>query len=199
MPEPNAERLDRQLAFLREIDRLKEVERRTWLLSGARHENSAEHSWHLAIMALLLADQANEPIALARVLPMLLVHDLVEIDAGDTYIYDAPGMAAKAERERAAAERIFGLLPEDQAAWLWSLWTEFEHGDTPEARFARALDRLQPLLHNVYTRGRAWREHGTLAADVYRVNGRMAEGAAPLWEHARRLLDEAVARGDLAE
>src|SRR5436309_14613445 len=141
------DRFERQIRFILEIDKLKGILRRTYLLNVDRAENTAEHSWHLAIMAILLAEHANEPVDVARVVKMVLIHDIVEIDAGDTYCYDTEAALNKAERERAAADRIFGILPEDQSRELRELWDEFEEGRTPEARFALALDRFIPQLH----------------------------------------------------
>lgn len=194
---PDADRLARQLEFILEVDRLKSVLRRSLLVDGSRNENSAEHSWHIALMAVVLAEHADEVVDVARVVRMLLVHDVVEIDAGDTYVYDVEATSGKAEREGRAAERLFGLLPEDQAAEVRALWDEFERRATPEARFAHAIDRLQPLLHNFATQGRAWRHHGVTADRVESVNRHMAEGSERLWEHARRLIAEAVERGYL--
>lgn len=193
-----ADRLSRQLQFIIEIDKLKSVLRRTYLIDAPRRENSAEHSWHLAVMAVLLAEHANVPVDLLRVLKMLLVHDIVEIDAGDTYIYDVQGALDKARREQQAAERIFGLLPADQAAELRSLWDEFEARCSPEARFAAALDRLMPLLHNYTTEGRSWQEHGITSDMVLARNAQIGDGAAPLWETAQSLIADAVTRGYLA-
>ena len=190
------ERLDRQLAFVLELDRLKRVERRSWLLDGSRFENSAEHSWHVALMALVLAEHAREPLDLARVVKMLLVHDVVEIDAGDTYIYGA-GTAGQDEREAAAADRLFGLLPDGQGETLRALWEEYEAQSSPEARFAKSIDRLMPFLHNVHTEGRSWREHGVCAADVTTVIAQIAPGSEALHALARRLLRAAVDAGHL--
>jgi putative hydrolase of HD superfamily len=190
-----SDRLGRQLAFVLEIDRLKTILRQTAIADGSRRENSGEHSWHLAMMALVLAEHSPEPVVLERVLGMLLVHDIVEIDAGDTFAYDTTGNLDKLEREERAAERIFGLLPDDQAAEIRVLWDEFEVRETPEARFAAALDRLQPILLNMATEGRAWREHGVTAEMVLERNRHVAEGAPALWEHIRGLVDEAVGRG----
>lgn len=192
------DRLGRQIAFLLEIDRLKEVERRTYLLSETRRETSAERSWHLAMAALLLAEHAAEPVNGARVAAMVLVHDVVEIDAGDTFVYDTEAAAGKAERERAAVERLFGILPPDQARSLRDLWDEFEARATPESRFAQALDRLLPVLHNIHTGGRAWRENGITADRVLARNAHIAEGSPALWGLVSRLLDRAVAEGHLA-
>lgn len=194
---PAADRLARQLEFVLEVDRLKTVLRRTLLTDRSRQENSAEHSWHIALMAVVLAEHAAEEVDVGRVVRMLLVHDVVEIDAGDTYVYDAVAALDKAEREERAAERLFGLLPADQAGEVRALWDEFERRATPEARFAHAVDRLQPILHNFATEGVAWRRHGVTADRVEAVNRHMAEGSESLWRHARRLIDEAVERGFL--
>ena len=195
----NTERLAQQIAFLLEIDKLKTVLRRTYLLDDPRHENSAEHSWHLAVMAMLLAEHANAPVNLLHVLKMLLIHDVVEIDSGDTYIYDVAGNESKAAREQEAAKRIFGLLPSDQQEEMHRLWEEFEARETPEARFAAALDRLMPMLHNYHTQGRSWQEHGVTDAQVIGYNGHMTEGAAALWEYAEAMIKDAVGKGYLAE
>jgi len=195
----DTERLERQIAFVLEVDRLKSILRRSYLLNETRHENTAEHSWHLAVMALVLAEHASAEVNALKVLKMLLVHDIVEIDSGDTYIYDAAGNDTKAERENAAARRIFGLLPEDQQLEITQLWQEFEARETPEARFAAALDRLMPLLHNYHTEGRSWREHGISEAQVMRLNSHMAEGSQTLWDYAEALIKEATAKGYLRE
>jgi putative hydrolase of HD superfamily len=193
------ERLARQIAFILEIDRAKQVLRRNLLLDGSRRENDAEHSWHLAVMALVLSEHAGTPtLDLLRVVKMLLIHDVVEIDVGDIFIYDAALQIEKVEQERKAAERIFGLLPEDLASEMRALWEEFEGRETPEARFAAALDRMQPLLHNFHTQGQSWREHGITHDRVLAVNSRIADGAPGLWEYARGLIEDAVRRGFLA-
>lgn len=191
------QRLEAQLRFILELDRLKGVLRQSWLLDGTRRENSAEHSWHVAMMALVLAEHANAPVDPARVATMLLLHDMVEIDAGDTFAYDAAAHADKAEREAAAAGRLFGLLPADTAAGLRGLWEEFEAAQSMDARFAHALDRLMPMLHNVHTAGRAWQAHGVTADRVLARNVTIAEGSETLWAYARGLIDQAVARGYL--
>lgn len=190
-------RFARQVRFILEIDRLKSVRRRSYLADGSRLENSAEHSWHLAVMAMLLSEHAALPVDPFRVVKMLLVHDIVEIDAGDTFLYDADAARDKAEREARAAERLFALLPEDQAVELRSLWEEFEARETPEARFARALDRLEPMLLNFASGGRSWREHGVRRDQVVEANRHTAEGSPAVWEHALRLIDEAARRGYL--
>lgn len=194
-----SERLRQQIAFVREVDALKSISRQTWLLNQHRKENDAEHSWHITVMALLLQEYAPTEIDVPRVLHMMLIHDLVEIDAGDVLVYDEAARAAQHERERAAAERIFGILPADQAASWRAVWDEFEARETPEARYARALDRLQPLLHNLFTEGRAWREHGIRHEQVIATNAGIGEGAPELWDLARALIDQAVAAGHLAE
>ncbi len=194
----DSERLRRQLDFVVEIDRAKNVFRQTYLMDGKRFENDAEHSWHLAIMAFLLIEYASEPeLDVLRVVKMVLVHDLVEIDAGDTYCYDEEAGRDKAQREQAAAARIFGILPGDQGVELRALWEEFEAMETPEARYAAALDRLQPLLHNYLTEGRAWRAHGISRAQVIERCHHIAAGSPVLWGYTGELIDRAVEKGYL--
>ena len=194
----NDSRLAKQVEFIVEIDKLKQVVRRTWLTDKSRQENDAEHSWHLGVMAILLLEHAQQPrLDLLRVLKMVLIHDLVEIDAGDTFAYDDAGALDKAERESAAADRVFGLLPADQAAELRTLWEEFEARQTPEAKYAAALDRFQPMLHNYRTQGKAWQEHGITADQVIARNQHIAEGSPALWEYAREFVADAVAKGYL--
>ena len=193
----DAQRFERQIQFILEIDKLKTVLRRTYLIHEDRSENTAEHSWHLAIMAILLAEHANEPVNVPRVVKMVLIHDIVEIDAGDTYFYDTTAALDKSQREQAAADRLFGILPPDQGNELRELWEEFEASETADARFALALDRFMPQLHNYHTHGRSWTEHGITAERVLERNASMAEGSARLWECARSLLDDAVAKGFL--
>ena len=190
-----ATRLAEQLCFLLEADRLKSVERRGYVADGARHENAAEHSWTLALMALLLAEHAAEPVDVASVVRMVLIHDLVEVDAGDTYVYDEARRADQGAREQAAADRLYGLLPGDQGAELLALWNEFEHGTSAEARFARSLDRFAGFLLNHASRGRSWREHGITADRVLAVNRSIDAGAPALWNEVRRRLAEALDRG----
>lgn len=192
------DRLQQQLQFVAELDRLKTVLRKTPLTDGSRRENSAEHSWHLAVMVMVLKEHAAaEELDVSRVLKMLLLHDVVEIDAGDTYCYDAEGREDQRERESRAAKRLFGLLPEDQAERMRRLWEEFEAGRTPEARFAAAMDRLQPLLHNFLTEGQSWREHGIGVDQVLERNRCMERGAPDLWRRVRSMLERAVRRGHL--
>ncbi len=198
-PRPEAaggtDRLAAQIRFILEIDKLKSVLRRTWILDRSRRENSAEHSWHLAVMAVLLAEYGPPGLDLARVLKMVLVHDLVEIDAGDTFCYDQTAVLDQNERERRAADRLFALLPADLATELRGLWEEFDARASPDARFAAALDRLQPVLHNYTTGGGTWREHSVTRDQVVARNQPMGEGAPELWEYAKSLIDDAVARG----
>lgn len=193
------ERLLQQVEFLVEVDKLKTILRQTHLIHQDRRENDAEHSWHLAIAAMVLVEHVNEEVDLAKVITMVLIHDLVEIDAGDTFCYDYEGAKDKAQREERAADRIFGLLPEDQAQTFRNLWDEFEERETPEARFAAALDRFQPVLHNLHTGGGAWKRHGIPRAQVEDRNSPMGQGSVRLWQYVSRLLDEAVASGMMKE
>jgi putative hydrolase of HD superfamily len=186
-----------QIAFLSELDRLKGVLRASPVLGGARRENSAEHSWHVAMCALVLAPHAPAGVSVDRAVRMLLVHDIVEIDAGDAYIYDTAARAGKAQAEQQAADRLFGMLPDDQARRFRALWDEFEARQSPEARFARALDRLQPLLHNYVTEGKSWQEHNAQAADVYEMNRQIADCSPVLWDFALRIIRQSVQKGYL--
>lgn len=185
------ERLLRQVEFLAEIDKLKNVLRQTRLIHEDRRENDAEHSWHLALAAIVLAEHANEPIDTAKVIKMVLIHDLVEIDAGDTFCYDYEGAKDKEEREQRAADRLFSMLPGDQGREFRVLWDEFEERKSPEARFAAALDRFQPVLHNLRTGGGTWIRHGITRDQVEERNAPMAEGSRQLWQYISELLDEA--------
>jgi putative hydrolase of HD superfamily len=191
-------RLAAQLGFLVEAHRLSGVERRTRVAGGQRLENSAEHSWHLALLCVVLGEYAPAGVDLARVLPMLVIHDLVEIDAGDTYIYDVAGQAGKLDRERVAATRIFGLLPPEQGAALAELWEEFEARVTPDARFAAAIDRLAPFLLNLEHHGGSWREHQVTAEQVRANLAKVGEGAPELAPFVSAAIDGAVAAGWLA-
>lgn len=193
------ERLDRQFAFLREIDKEKEITRQNYLASGSRREGDAEHAWHLAVMALLLAEYAEEEVDLLRVVSMVLIHDLVEIDAGDTYVYDAAGVSTQRERELAAADRIFALLPGDQGKKMRALWDEFEARETPEAKFARTLDCIQPNMLNDASQGKSWLEHGIRLSQVLRRNQRAGEGSRMLWDYARTHFVESHRGKELAE
>lgn len=193
------DRLARQLRFVVEIDRLKTVLRQTLLTDASRRENSAEHSWHLGLMAALLAEHAGGAVDVARTMKMVLVHDVVEIDAGDAFCYDPAANLGKEERERAAAARIFGLLPAEQADELRGLWEEFEAGESPDARFAVALDRLQPLLQNLHSGGGSWRAHGIAREQVLRRMDPIRTGAPALWPQVLALVEEAVAAGHLRD
>lgn len=191
-------RLLKQIEFIVEIDKLKSVYRKSVLMDKSRTENDAEHTWHLSVMAILLLEHANdEEIDILRVLKMLLVHDLVEIDAGDTFAYDDKGHEDKYERELAAAKRIFSLLPEDQREEFLALWHEFEDRVSSESRYAAALDRLQPLLHNYYTEGYTWQKYGITSDKVLARNRHISEGSASLWAFAENLIRSAVDKGYL--
>ncbi len=192
-----SERLTQQLDFLVQMDALKQVFRQSVLIGDGRPENDAEHSWHLALMAIILREHAASEVDITRVLSMHLVHDLVEIHAGDTFAYDVAGHDDKEEREQAAADRIFALLPQDQARQMRALWDEFEERVTPESRYAAALDRLQPLLLNYHTDGHAWKKHGVRHTQVIERNAHIAEGAPSLWEYARQLINDALKEGKL--
>lgn len=194
------DRLEKQFEFIVEVDKLKQVYRQTYLADGSRKENDAEHSWHLALMVFLLAEHTLEKkVDLLHTMKMVIIHDLVEIDAGDTYCYDEKGALDKEERERKAATRIFNLLPADQAQEVWALWEEFEEVSTPEARFAAALDRLQPLLLNYASQGKSWQEHEVQRSQALKRNNHIEDSSAVLWAQALRILDEAVKKGYLAE
>ena len=194
----HATRLAAQIEFLVEVDKLKEVQRQTITTKGRRAENSAEHSWHFALMVIILAEHGNhQPLDVLRILKMVLIHDLVEIDAGDTFAYDTKNMADQHEREAVAATRIFGMLPGDQATAYRGLWDEFEAQETPEARFAAACDRFHPMLLNCRTEGHAWRKHGITKDRVLARNAHVAKGSSSLWEYAVRMIDEAVSKGHL--
>ncbi|MBQ0059914.1 MAG: HD domain-containing protein [Lachnospiraceae bacterium] len=177
-------RLERQMAFALELDKEKLIGRQNYLSDGQRKENDAEHAWHLAIMTLLLSEYANEPIDVLHTVAMVLMHDVVEIDAGDTYAYDENGKASQAEREMKAAKRIYNMLPEDQARKYMDLWLEFEEQKTPEARFARTMDNIQPLILNVAANGRSWLENGIHLSQVLGRNRHTASGSEELWQHA---------------
>ena len=191
------QRLQQQLQFLLEIDKLKAVLRQSHLIGVKRRENSAEHSWHVALMAMILAEYANEPVDVLKVVKMLLIHDLVEIDAGDTYMYLEQEDPNQLLREQQAAQRLFTLLPDDQAIEFRAVWDEFEARKTIEARYAKSLDRLMPLLHNYHTQGTSWQEHGVKSELVLQRNAYMAEGASDLWDYAQQLIQKAVSQGYL--
>ncbi|NUW44769.1 HD domain-containing protein [Nonomuraea rhodomycinica] len=196
---PEEDRLTAQIAFAVEIDKLKRVIRRNLLMDGSRRENDAEHSWYVGMLALVFAEHAPPGTDIQRVIAMLLVHDLVEIDAGDTFIYDPVAVAAQAEAERTAAERIFALLPADQAASMRALWEEFEARETPEARFAKALDRFAPILANHNTEGGTWPLFRVTASQVKEKVRLIEEGSPSLGAYAMELVELSVARGHLSE
>jgi putative hydrolase of HD superfamily len=191
--------LNQQIDFILEMDKLKSIFRRSYVLGTDRNENDAEHSWHLSIMAVVLSEYANSEIDVLQVLKMLLIHDIVEIDAGDTFCYDDKGATDKAEREQRAAGRIFGMLSENQEMEFRCLWEEFEKGQTPEAMFAKSLDRLMPLLHNYHSEGKAWKEHGITQDQVINKNKHIADGSKELWEYAYSIIGDAVEKGYLAK
>ena len=191
------ERLQKQLDFILEIDKEKNIFRQTHLSGHGRNENDAEHAWHMAIMAYLLQEYSNEKIDVARVMLMCLIHDVVEIDAGDTYAYDAEGLKTKKAREEAAKERLYSMLPEDQKADLVAIFDEFEERKTPEAKFARALDNLQPLLLNHSNGGGDWKNHDVTAEQVYGRQSRTREGSEKLFEVTDQILKENIAKGNL--
>lgn len=193
------ERLQKQMKFILEVDKVKEIFRQTYLSDGSRKENDAEHSWHLALMAVLLKEYANEDVDLLKVIPMVLIHDLVEIDAGDTYAYDQAGLATQRERETKAADRIFGLLPSDQAEVFRTLWEEFEAYETAEAKFAHALDNCQPLFLNDASGGKSWREHGVHKSQIYKRNEHTAEGSVEIWEYMKTLVDKHIQLGNVID
>jgi putative hydrolase of HD superfamily len=198
MESNQAERLMNQIEFIREIDKLKLIERRTLLMDGSRRENSVEHSWHIALTVLILSEYAGrEDIDILRVLKILLVHDIIEIDAGDTYCYDDQGRKDQAQREEKAADRIFNILPSDQRQSLCGLWDEFEAGETPESLLANALDRFQPLLHNFFTEGLIWRQNKIKSSQVLARMQPIKDGAPLLWEFVIHLIKDCVAKGYL--
>ncbi|MFI2744380.1 HD family hydrolase [Zhouia sp. PK063] len=192
-----SEHLSKQIAFIKEIDKIKYITRKTKLFYSDRHENDAEHSWHLAVMALILSEHANESIDILKVIKMVLIHDLVEIDAGDTFLYDLQKNHTNTEEETKAAQRIFGMLPEAQAQELLTLWLEFEEGSSNEAKFARAMDRLEPLLQNASNNGGTWEEFNVPYATVYKKQQAIENGSAMLWRYAQEILDESVNQGIL--
>ncbi|GAA0362654.1 HD domain-containing protein [Microbispora corallina] len=192
------ERLQAQITFAMEIDKLKRVIRRNTLIDGSRRENDAEHSWHIGMMAMVMAEHAPPGVDLDRVIAMLLVHDIVEIDAGDTFIYDQRAVERQSALEQAAADRIFGLLPEDQAKRLRALWDEFEERTTPEARFAKALDRLAPIVVNHHNDGGTWALYKVTARQVLEKVQIISEGSPELGAYAVGLVESSVARGHLA-
>jgi putative hydrolase of HD superfamily len=195
MNEQEKQRFTSQIEFLVEMDKMKNIYRQTRVLHEDRAENDAEHAWHLAMLAIVLSEYANEPVDLKTVLKTVLIHDIVEIDAGDTYAYDAAGNATKAEREQKAADRLFGMLPEDQGREMRQLWDAFEAGSTPEARFANSLDRIQPLMLNYCKHGESWKTHGTRREQVENRNRSVREGSEVLSDFVYELIRRASEEG----
>lgn len=191
-------RLEKQLRFLVEIDKLKKVLRQTVLIDKSRRENDAEHSWHMALMAVILQEYAGSPeVNITRVLEMALVHDLIEIYAGDTFAYDDQGNSDKEEREKAAADKLFALLPEDQGRELRALWEEFDGMETPDAKYAASIDRLQPLLHNYYTEGHTWKIGAVTSDKVYKRMAPIKEGLPEVWPLVEHIVEDSIKRGYL--
>lgn len=189
----------KQIDFIKEIDKIKYIQRKTKLFNSNRPENDAEHSWHLAMMTIVLAQYSDTPIDVLKVLKMVLIHDIVEIDAGDTFIYDTEKNHNNTTEELAAAKRIFGLLPSAQAEELIALWLEFEEGKTNQAKFAKSMDRLEPLLQNISNNGGTWSEFGVDYQKVYDKKKAIKEGSTTLWNYAENLLDESVKNGILSK
>ncbi|ELB2917198.1 HD domain-containing protein [Vibrio parahaemolyticus] len=189
-------RLEKQLALLIELDKLKSVLRRTRVKSAeGRLENSGEHSWHVALMAVLMEEHANAPVDICRVMKMLLIHDVVEIDAGDTFVYDTAASKEQAEKEIKAAERLFGMLPTDQGQELLALWQEFEAAQSDDAKYAKALDRLIPILLNYHNNGQSWKENSVTREQALTINKRIEFGSVTLWDKAKELIEEATEKG----
>lgn len=194
------ERLDKQFQFIREIDKEKFIKRQTYRSDSISKENDAEHAWHMAIMTFLLSEYANESIDVLKTIKMLLIHDIVEIDAGDTYAYDETAKQTQAERELKAAERIFHLLPKDQGEALFHLWQEFEAGETAEAKFAHTMDNIQPTMLNAATDGKAWKEHQVQLSQILGRNANTAEGSEKLWQYSyENFIKPHVEKGDIIE
>lgn len=190
------ERLEKQLKLLIELDQLKNVLRRTRIKSAeGRLENSGEHSWHVALMAVLMEEHANAPVDICRVMKMLLIHDVVEIDAGDTFVYDTAASKEQAEKEIKAAERLFGMLPREQGKELLALWHEFEAAQTDDAKYAKALDRLIPMLLNYHNDGQSWQEHGVTREQALTINKRIELGSVTLWDKAKEIIEDATDKG----
>ncbi|EGQ8286414.1 TPA: HD domain-containing protein [Vibrio parahaemolyticus] len=190
------DRLEKQLALLIELDKLKSVLRRTRVKSAeGRLENSGEHSWHVALMAVLMEEHANAPVDICRVMKMLLIHDVVEIDAGDTFVYDTAATKEQAEKEIQAAERLFGMLPTDQGQELLALWQEFEAAQSDDAKYAKTLDRLIPMLLNYHNNGQSWKENSVTREQALTINKRIEFGSVTLWDKAKELIEEATEKG----
>ena len=193
------DRLKEQIDFILEIDKMKEILRQNYLADGSARENDADHSWHLAMMALILSEYSNEKVDVTRVVPMVLTHDLVEIDAGDTYAYDEAGALTKEKREKAAADRIFGILPKEQGTWMRGLWDEFEACNTPESKFAHVLDNSLPLFLNHAAGGISWKEHKVKRSQIYKRNRITGDGSAKIWEYMHELIQENINKGNIID
>jgi len=190
------ERFKKQIEFLIEIDKVKSIFRRTRIFNNKRYENDAEHGWHMSLMALILSEYSNDKIDICKVIKMALIHDLVEIDVGDTFLY-ADNQTDKNINERKCAERIFGLLPKDQYKEIMELWVEFEKKETSEAKFAGSMDRLGPIMQNFYDNGHAWNKHNITSDKILKVNSQIQKGSDELWEYAKSLIEKAIEKGDL--
>lgn len=193
------DRMKQQIAFLMEIDKVKNIFRQTYLADGKRKENDAEHSWHLAIAAFLLKEYVAEDVDVMKVMIMVLIHDLVEIDAGDTYAYDAEGAKTKRAREVTAADRIFGMLPEDQGGYFRELWDEFEAYESDDAKFAHLLDNFQPLLLNHESNGKSWTEHHVKKSQIYKRNEKIKETSPEVWEWMKQIVEEHIVLGHVID
>ena len=193
------DRLQKQMEFIIEVDKVKKIMRQTYLSDASRKEDDAEHSWHLALMAVLLKEYSNEEVDLTKVIPMVLIHDLVEIDAGDTYAYSGESAAVTEARERKAAERVFGILPEDQGKVFRDLWEEFEAYETPEAKFAHVLDNCQPMLLNDASNGLSWTEHQVRKSQIYKRNEHTAEGSRKIWNYMQSLIQKHIDLGHVID
>ena len=195
-----SERLLKQIDFIREIDNLKNIKRRSYITDKSRKENDAEHSWHIAVMALILKEYANsKELDIFKIISMLLIHDIVEIYAGDTFIYDEEGKKQQEKKEKEAADKIFSMLPDDQKNEFRSLWDEFERKETPEAKFAKSMDRLHPLLLNYYAEGVTWKEHDVTSEMVKNINAEISAGSQVLWDFAQKIIEDAVDKAYLKE
>lgn len=192
-----SDNLLKQVAFIKEIDKLKYIQRKTRLFNSDRHENDAEHSWHLAMMTIVLAEHSDKPIDILKVLKMVLIHDIVEIDAGDTFLYDTTRSHTNTDEELMAAKRIFGMLPAEQAEEFIAIWQEFEEGITDEARFARSMDRFEPLLQNTSNNGGTWVEFNVPYQKVYDKKKAIKNGSVTIWNYAESLINESVDKGIL--
>lgn len=192
-------RLEKQIQFIVEVDKVKNIFRQTYLSDGERKENDAEHSWHLALSAILLKEYVSEEVDLLKVITMVLIHDLVEIDAGDTYAYDSEGAKDKREREEKAANRIFGILPTEQGQYFRKLWEEFEEYETEDAKYAHLLDNFQPMLLNDASKGKSWSEHEVKKEQIYKRNERIADTSETIWEEMQRIVEKNIQLGNICE